>query len=295
LSHFKQEEIELNIWEVLEDALIDTVKLVPFLLITYLLMEYLEHHTAGKARKLVVKAGRSGPLWGAVTGLLPQCGFSTAAANLYAAKLISRGTLISVFLATSDEMLPVLLSEAAGIGQIGKLLALKWLIGMSAGFAVDGIHHLLHRKEGEEKPCIHELWEQEHCDCESGVFQSALRHTVHIGMFLLLAAIVLNLVVEGIGEDTLVTLIQSQRILSVVLTAAVGLIPNCAPSVLITHLYLAGTLGLGAAMAGLLVNAGVGMLVLFRMNDHVKDNIAIVAIVYGIGVLSGLILTIFMS
>lgn len=281
----------MNIWEVLEDSFMDTVKLIPFLLITYLLMEYLEHHAAGKTRKLIMRAGNSGPFLGAAAGLLPQCGFSTVASNLYAARLISRGTLIAVFLATSDEMLPVLLSESAGIAEIAKLLGLKFIIGMAAGFAVDGIYHLIHKNEEKEKPCIHKLCEQEHCDCESGIVRSALKHTVRIVVFLFAAAILLNVFVEWIGEDALATLIQNQRVLSIVLTAAFGLIPNCAPSVLMTHLYLAGTLGLGAVMAGLLVNAGVGLLVLFRMNEHIKENLSIVGTVYAIGVAAGLVLT----
>lgn len=282
----------MNIWEALEDALMDTGKLIPFLLITYLLMEYMEHHAAAKTRQLIMKAGNSGPFFGAAAGLLPQCGFSTVASNLYAARLISRGTLIAVFLATSDEMLPVLISESAGAGEIVRLLGLKFVIGMAAGFAVDGIHRLLHRGKKEEEPCIHKLCEQEHCDCESGVVRSALKHTIRIVLFLFAAAVLLNVLIEWIGEDTLTALIQNQRVLSVVLTAALGLIPNCAPSVLMTHLYLNGTLGLGAVMAGLLVNAGVGMLVLFRMNEHGKENVSIAGTVYAIGVLAGLVLTV---
>lgn len=282
----------MDIWDILEDSFLDTAKLIPFLLITYLLMEYLEHQAAGGTRKLIMKAGRSGPFFGAAAGLLPQCGFSTVASNLYAARLISRGTLIAVFLATSDEMLPVLISESAGVGEIVRLLGLKFVIGMAAGFAVDGVYQLFHKATEKEKPCIHKLCEQEHCHCESGIVRSAIKHTVRIVIFLLAATILLNLVIEWIGEDTLASLIQSQRVLSVVLTAAFGLIPNCAPSVLMTHLYLAGTLGLGAVMAGLLVNAGVGLLILFRMNEHLKENLTIAGTVYVIGVAAGLILTV---
>lgn len=280
------------IMHALEHALEDTIKLVPFLFVTYLVMEYLEHKAAGKTQKLMERSGRLGPFLGAAVGLFPQCGFSAAAANLYAARIVSRGTLIAVFLATSDEMLPILLSESAETSVIIKLLGIKFLVGMIVGFAVDEISILLH-KERKEEPKIHELCEQEHCDCADGILPSAIKHTLHIVVFLFAATVLLNLGIEWIGEDSLAGFMQNRPVLSVALTALAGLIPNCAASVLMTKLYLQGLLSLGAAMAGLLVGSGVGILVLFRMNHERKDNWTIVGIVYLVGVITGLLLECF--
>lgn len=278
------------ITEALADALLDTLKLIPFLFITYLAMEYLEHKSAGKAQQLIRRSGRLGPLLGAAAGMFPQCGFSAAASNLYAAKLVSRGTLIAVFLATSDEMLPILISEAAGLSVILRILAVKFLVGMAVGFLVDILDRCFRKRDTADHPMIHELCEHEHCDCQAGIWPSALRHTVNIAAFLLLFTFALNVVIGIVGEDSLAAFMQSQPVLSVVLTALAGLIPNCAPSVLMTQLYLQGALSFGAAMAGLLVGAGVGILVLFRMNTDRRDNLQIVGIVYAAGVIVGLLL-----
>ena len=275
------------------DAAGDTLKLIPFLLVTYLIMEYLEHRAAGKTQKLLRRAGKAGPLLGAAAGLFPQCGFSAAAANFYAARLISRGTLLAVFLSTSDEMLPVLLSKAAGFSVIFRILGVKFLTGMAVGFLVD-LADGRHKKISlEEESHIHELCEQEHCDCQTGVLSSALRHTARIAVFLFLASVILNLVILYVGEGSLAAFMQSLPVFSVLLTALAGLIPNCAPSVIMTELYLQGTLGFGAAMAGLLVGAGAGVLVLFRMNRNRKDNAKIVGILLFAGVTAGLLLEFF--
>ncbi|MBR6526532.1 MAG: arsenic efflux protein [Lachnospiraceae bacterium] len=279
------------ILHALEHAFMDTIKLVPFLFVTYLVMEYLEHHAAGKTRQIMERSGKLGPLFGASVGLFPQCGFSAAAANLYAARVISRGTLIAVFLSTSDEMLPILLSERVDISVIAKLLGIKFVVGMLAGFTVDGIKMLIrHRRKDAEK--IHELCEQENCDCEAGMLSSAIRHTIHIVMFLFVATVILNVGIEWIGEDVLAAFMQNRPFLSVALTALAGLIPNCVASVLMTRLYLQGLLTLGAAMAGLLVGSGVGILVLFRMNRDRRTNWIVVGLVYLVGLLTGLLLNV---
>ena len=277
--------------EAFTDAIWDTLKLIPFLLAAYLLMEYLEHRAAGKTQSLLKKAGKAGPLLGAAAGLFPQCGFSAAAANFYAARMISRGTLVAVFLATSDEMLPVLLSRATAFPEIAKLLGIKLAAGMLAGLLVDLAGGVFRRDAEARKPQIHELCEQEHCDCKAGIIPSALRHTGSIAVFLFAASLVLNLIILYVGEDSLAAFMQGRPVLSVLLTALAGLIPNCAPSVIVTELYLQGALGLGAAMAGLLSGAGVGLLVLFRMNRNRRENLEIVGIIYGVSVAAGLLLT----
>ncbi len=276
--------------ELFADTIGDTLKLIPFLLVTYLIMEYLEHKAAGRTQALLRRAGKAGPFLGAAAGLFPQCGFSAAAANFYAARLISRGTLVAVFLATSDEMLPVLLTEAAEGATIVRLLALKFTVGLLVGFLVDFVDAFVRRGGPDQGPQIHELCEQEHCDCQAGIVVSALRHTAGIAAFLFLATLLLNLAIFYMGEDSLAAFMQGRPFVSVLFTAAAGLIPNCAPSVIMTKLYLEGALSLGAAMAGLLVGSGTGLLILLRMNRNRRENAAIAGIIYGAGAAAGLLL-----
>lgn len=272
--------------EILEHTLLDNVKLIPFLFLTYLVMEALEHKAGDKTNQMVKKAGRFGPIVGALTGALPQCGFSTAASNLYAGRVITLGTLMAIYLSTSDEMLPILLSENVAVTVILKLLAIKVVIGMVAGLAIDAI--LFGNKDEHEH--IHEMCEEENCHCEKGILHSALVHTIHITLFILLISFVLNFVIHEVGEEALGQLLLNKPVVGPLVAGIVGLIPNCASSVVITQLYLGGALGLGAMMAGLLVNAGVGVLVLFRVNKNRKENLTIVALLYVIGVVAGILL-----
>ena len=272
--------------EILEHTLLDNVKLIPFLFLTYLVMEALEHKAGDKTNQMVKKAGRFGPIVGALVGALPQCGFSTAASNLYAGRVITLGTLMAIYLSTSDEMLPILLSENVAVTVILKLLAIKVIIGMVAGLAIDAI--LFGKKEEHEH--IHEMCEEENCHCVKGILHSALVHTIHITLFILLISFVLNFVIHEVGEEALGQLLLNKPVVGPLVAGIVGLIPNCASSVVITQLYLGGALGLGAMMAGLLVNAGVGVLVLFRVNKNRKENLTIVALLYVIGVVAGILL-----
>ena len=272
-------------WQVIQETLIDTIKLVPFLFLTYLAMEYLEHRTGEKAQRLIKKAGRLGPVLGGALGIVPQCGFSTAASNLYAGRVISLGTLIAIYLSTSDEMLPILISEQAPIELILRLLFFKAAIGLAAGMMID---ILLFRKDVGEHQHIHEICEHGHCHCEKGVFRSALSHTARISLFILLVTFVLNLVMFYVGEKALAGLMLNRPVLGPALAGLVGLIPNCAGSVVITQLYLQGAMSLGAAMTGLLTGCGVGLLVLFRVNHNRKENLKVLGLLYGIGVLVGM-------
>lgn len=273
--------------DVIIETLIDTLKLIPFLFLTYLAMEYLEHKTGEKTQKLIKKAGRFGPLLGGLLGIVPQCGFSAAASNLYAGRVISLGTLIAIYLSTSDEMLPILISEQAPVGLILRLLFAKAAIGMAAGMAID---ILLRRKDSEEHEHIHEICEHENCQCEKGVFRSALKHTAQITFFILLVTFGLNLILYFVGEETMSGLVLNRPLLGPVLAGIVGLIPNCAGSVVITQLFLQGAMSPGAAMAGLLTGSGVGLLVLFRVNHNRKENLKVLGLLYGIGVLAGIVI-----
>lgn len=273
--------------DVISDTLSDVTRLLPFLFLTYLAMEYLEHKTGDKAAVLVKKAGHLGPVIGGLLGVVPQCGFSTAASNLYAGRVITLGTLIAIYLSTSDEMLPVLISEQAPFGVIVRILAVKLVIGIVTGLLID---LLPGRKGSEEHDHIHEICEHEHCRCEKGIFRSALSHTAQIALFILLITFALNLILFWVGEEALANVILNRPVVGPLLAGLVGLIPNCAGSVVITQLYMEGVLDAGAAMAGLLTGSGVGLLVLFRVNHHRRENIKILGLLYGIGVLAGIVI-----
>ena len=313
--------------DVILDTLIDSVKLVPFLFLTYLAMEYLEHKAGESTVKMVRKAGKMGPLIGGVAGIMPQCGFSAAASNLYAGRVITLGTLIAIYLSTSDEMLPILISEKADVRFVLGVLGAKAVIGAIAGFVIDlvireqKVHHHDHahteavkassagasatesdghvhddhghhdEDEHAEHDHIHELCEHDHCHCEEdGIFLSAVKHTLQITFFIMVIGFVLNLILHFVGEDALANLILNRPVIGPVLAGIVGLIPNCAASVTVTQLYLRGVISLGAMMSGLLVGAGVGLLVLFRVNSDKKENLKIVGILYVIGVLTGIVI-----
>ena len=277
----------MKILDAIWDGTLDTLKLIPFLFITYLVMEWVEHRTSDHTKTAIRKAGRLGPLVGGILGVIPQCGFSAAAASLYAGKVITAGTLIAVFLSTSDEMLPILLSERAVIGFIAKVLIVKALYGVIAGFLVD----FLFRKLNERRigVGIHGICTQEHCHCEKGIVRSALKHTVSITFFILLISIALNILLSIVGTENLSNLVLNRPVIGEVLAGLIGLIPNCAASIALTQLYLEGVMSAGAMVSGLMVGAGVGLLVLFRTNRHTRQNIQLTILLYILGVAGGLI------
>ena len=223
---------------------------------------------------------------GAALGVIPQCGFSAATANLYAGGIITRGTLLAVFLSTSDEMLPILLSSSAPVSLILKLLGYKALAGILLGVTVDTVASKLGY---ERKKSIHEMCEQEHCHCEDGIFKSALRHTLKIFAFLFVVTFVLNLLVEAVGPETLGAFVLNRPVIGELLGGIIGFIPNCAASVVLTTLYLEGAMSGGAMLSGLLVGSGVGLLVLLRMNRDWRDNLVTAGLLYAGGVIFGLL------
>ena len=268
----------------------DTIELLPFLFLTYLAMEFLEHRTGDKAKKAIQRSGRFGPIIGGILGVVPQCGFSAAASNLYAGRIITLGTLMAIYLSTSDEMLPILISESVPVSTILPILLWKMGIGILAGVIIDLV--LRRRRETKEMD-IHHLCEHEHCHCENkGVLRSAISHSLQIFVFIFIITLLLNIVLHTVGEDALAGLIFNRPVIGVLLSGLVGLIPNCAASVLITQLYLEGAMGFGAMMAGLLVGAGVGILVLCRVNEDKKECARVIALLYVIGAAAGLFLEI---
>ena len=281
--------------EILKDALLDTVKdtatLIPFLFITYLAMEWLEERTEDQSVALLSRVGKAKHLIAAGIGLVPQCGFSAAAASLFSGGVITVGTMLAVFLSTSDEMLPIFLSSAVAPAAIAKILGVKFAIALLSGLIVDLLLKSLNIGIGSSKH-IHDLCEQDHCGCEEegSILRSALVHTLKIGIFVFLASLILGLTVETLGAETVEAILSGAPILGTFICSLVGLIPNCAASVIIAELYLEGMITSGQMMAGLLVAAGVGVLVLCRTNRNRKENAAIVAMLYFIGVFWGLAL-----
>ena len=276
--------------EVLLHALEETLLILPFLFLTYVLMELLEHRASDKMRGAIEKCGPLGPLAGGLLGMIPQCGFSSMAAGLYAGRAISVGTLIAVFLSASDEMLPILISGKAPVGTILTLVLSKAAIGICVGFLINA---LLHLKRGRRPTAIHELCEEEGCHCERGILISALHHTLTVAAFILLATVLIGTLVFFIGEDALRHLFLGFPVLSQLICALVGLIPNCAVSVLLTELYLDGMLTAGALLAGLLPGAGVGTLVLLRTNKRPRENLSILGLLVAVGFVFGLIFDLF--
>lgn len=267
----------------------ESISLLPLLFITYLIMEFMEHRTGKAAEAQIRKAGKFGPVWGGILGIMPQCGFSTAASSLYAGRVITVGTLLAVYLSTSDEMIPIMISESVPVVTIAKIVVTKVLIAIISGLAIELILRKLMNKK-EQQADIHEVCEKEHCGCGHGILRSALHHTAHIFGYILLVTFVMNLVVELIGEETLAVFFTGVPVLGQMIAALVGLIPNCASSVVITELYLAGIIGAGAMMAGLLVNAGVGVLVLLKLSRNWRQNSKIVGALYGLGVFWGVVI-----
>ena len=270
--------------EIIHEAVVDSLKLLPFLFLTFLLMEYFEHKMKNKNKKAIEKAGGFGPVIGSLLGALPQCGFSVAATNLYATRIISLGTLISIYLSTSDEMLPILLSEKAPISLIIKILLIKVVIGMIAGFIID----LVIRKK--EKVDIHEFCHEEHCDCEHGIIKSSIKHTLNIFAFILVINFLLNIGFSYLGEENISKLFMNKSIFGPFIASLIGLIPNCGSSVILTELYLSNTISFAALISGLLTGSGVAISVLFKVNKSLKENIKILSIIYFIGVIVGIIL-----
>ena len=313
--------------EVLQDAVLDTLYLIPFLLVTYIAMEWLEHKTGGKTQAAIRRAGVAGPAIGAVLGVVPQCGFSAAASTLYAGRVVTLGTLFAVFLSTSDEMLPIFIAEQVPASVLFGVIGMKVGIGLVFGFLVDAVLRVTHRDHKHLH--IHEICARDHCDCSdecatcdsnpalvyehhddcndgcnhehhhhdhshdsgwTGILKSACKHTIQVTVFVFLVSLVLNAVLAFVGEEELEAFLGQNELLAIVASAVIGLIPNCAASVAIAQLYVEGVLGLGACMAGLLSAAGVGMLVLLRTNRHAAENAVIVGVLVVFSALCGVVI-----
>ena len=269
--------------DILKDALLDTLKLIPFLFFAFLIIELVEHKL--KNKEILKKSGKFGPIIGSLLGGVPQCGFASLATNLYVTRIITLGTLISIYLATSDEMLPIMISEQVEISFILKIVALKILMGMTCGIIID----LIYQKNNKE---TFELCESDHCHCHEkkhSLVMSSLKHTLNITIFVLITNIVLNAIFELGLEELLNKLLLQQSIFGPFISSLIGLIPNCGASVIITELYLNHALSLGSLLAGLLTNSGIALVILFKTNKNLKENLTILGLVYLIGSIIGVI------
>lgn len=288
--HFEEgASVGALLFDALSDAVLDALKTLPFLFAAFLIIELLEHHAGEKINRFFLRSGKAGPLAGALLGCIPQCGFSVLCANLYSGGILTLGTLIAVFVSTSDEAVILLAANPQRGGDILRLLLVKVIIALLAGYGID----LLRRKQVQQNPDkLKDICDHEHCGCHEhkGVLVPALLHTAKVFLFLLLFTILLNGAVVLLGEEHIAHLLLADSVWQPFLTAIFGFLPNCASSVLLTELYLEGAVGFGAVTAGLCTAAGAGLLVLFRENRNAKDNLKIMGILYVVGVVSGILL-----
>ena len=273
-------------WDVLLDSLIDVIKIIPFLFVAFLILEYIEHKLSKKNEKILVNNKKYGPILGGLLGSFPQCGFSAMATKLFSSRVITLGTLIAVYLSTSDEMLPILISNGTSIVTILKIIGIKVVIGIILGLIID----LIYKKKESHKEHIHDECEEDHCHCEKGIFRSSLHHTINITVYLLITIIILNTVIYLVGEESIKEFMLNNR--AYYISSLIGLIPNCASSVIMTELYLTDMISFGSLMSGLLTGAGVGLLILFKTNKNIKENIIIIVLLYTIGVIMGYLIDI---
>ena len=274
-----------EILHILKHTLLDTINLLPFLLIAFFIIELIEHKFSKKTQKLISKSGNFGPIIGSLLGLFPQCGFSVIATNLYITRIISLGTLISIYLSTSDEMLPILLSEKAPLNIIISILIIKFVVGFTAGCIID----LLISKKKNIKEEVSKICENEHCDCEHGIIKSTIIHTLKTIIFIYIATFIVNVLFHYVGEQYISKLFMKNSLIAPFITSLIGLIPNCAASITLTELFLKGAISFGAMISGLLTGSGVSILVLFKSNKNLKENLKILLTIYLIGVAIGII------
>ena len=272
--------------EVILDTIVDSLKLIPFLLVAFLIIELLEHKLNNKTKNIITKSKKIGPIIGSLLGVIPQCGFSVMATNLYITRIITLGTLISIYLSTSDEMLIIMISEKVEISLILKILLIKIFFGIVYGLIIDKIIN----KKKKDKETNYELCDKEHCDCNHSILLSAIKHTLHITLFIFIITLIINTIFTLLGDNYLSKLLLNNSILSPFITSLIGLIPNCAASVILTELYLNSTISLGALIGGLLTSSGSSLLVLIKNNKNQKENLSIILLLYALGVLSGIII-----
>ena len=268
--------------DIIKDSLLDLLNLIPFLFVAFLILEYIEHKMNKKNEEILVKNNKIGPIIGGLLGAFPQCGFSAMATKLFSSHVITLGTLIAVYLSTSDEMLPILISSGTSIWILLSIIGIKVITGIIVGFLID----LLYHKKIDYNHSIHDMCEDGKCHCEKGIFYSSIRHTLNIVVYLLITIFLLNTIIYFIGEDNIRNFLLNNKG-AYFISSLIGLIPNCASSVIMSEIYISGMISLGSLISGLLTGAGVGLLILFKTNKNLKENIAIIILLYFTGVIFG--------
>ena len=266
--------------DIILDTLIDLLKIIPFLFVAFLIMEYFEHSLSKK--KNVLKNKKVGPIVGSLLGVIPQCGFSVMATNLFSSRVITIGTLIAIYLSTSDEMLPILITNKVSFKLILIILLIKIIIGIIFGYIID---FFWKKKETKD----FSICDDDHCHCEKGILKSSLIHTLKISSYILITTFLLNTLIYYLGEDTISKILLKNNFFGPFLASLVGLIPNCSASIILTELYLSKVITTGMLIGGLLTGSGIGLLVLFKVNKDKKENFFILISIYLIGVLVGII------
>lgn len=281
--------------EIIIETLLDALKVLPLLFVSYLVIEYIEHKSSQKLEKALSTSGKYSKVVGAILGIIPQCGFSALAANLFSSRVITIGTVVAVFLATSDEAIPILITYPEKTKDLLIILAIKFIIAIIFGTIVDMIFNKK-ASQKEKHEDMHKHMDEicKDCDCEHGILKSSIRHTLSIFLFLIVISFVLNLFIEWIGEETFRKFILSGSILQPFVTSIIGLIPNCFSSVLLSKLYVEGAISLGAIISGLSTGAGIGSIILFKTNKNLKENISVLGLVYIIGVFCGILIDLVM-
>lgn len=272
--------------EILIDTILDSIKLIPFLLLAFLIIELIEHKLNNKTEKIITKSKKIGPIIGSILGVIPQCGFSVMATNLYITRIITLGTLISIYLSTSDEMLIIMISEKVPIILIIKILIIKIFFGILYGIIID----IILSKKKQDNKTNYELCDKDNCNCNHSIILSAIKHTLHITLFIFIITLIINTIFTLLGEKYLSKILLTNNILSPLITSLIGLIPNCAASVILTELYLNKAISLGALIGGLLTSSGSSLLILLKNNKNKKENITIILLLYSLGAISGIII-----
>lgn len=272
--------------EVLSHALEDCIRMLPFLFLAFLLLEALEHKTSEGLNRALAKAGKAGPAAGALLGCIPQCGFSIVAANLYSGGVITLGTLLAVMIATSDEAVLILLGNPGQGGEIVRLLVTKVIIAMAAGYVTDAVT----KGKNRDKKEIEDLCTDCGCHDHHGILRPALHHTVKIFLFLFLFSVVLEFAIHVLGMEQISRILLSDTLFQPLVAALIGLIPNCASSVILTQLYLSGVISFASVIAGLCTGAGLGLAVLFKVNRNRRENLKILGLLYAISAGVGILL-----
>jgi len=279
--------------EIILESLIDSLKLLPFLFLSYIIIEFIEHKSSQKINKALANSNKYNTVIGGLLGLFPQCGFSAIASNLFAGKIISIGTLIAVFISTSDEAIPMLIGSPDKSKDLIIILVIKLFIAIIFGSLIDFIYNKFKSKTDIKKDLKEHIHSDvcSNCDCEDhGILKPAIKHTIEVFLFILIITFGINICVELIGTEMFENIILTGNIFQPFVACIIGLIPNCVASVLLTKLYIEGALSLGSIIAGLTTSAGIGAIVLFRVNKNLNQNLKIIGMLYAIGVFSGIII-----